>query len=115
MRTPETICVDGQPYMIFDDEYGSYAPITTVSNVGQKVKIDWSKNQKYKPKHVADIREFQVTEIDHCHCFRGFTVDDPDKTITEIYFDARGGWTERMIDQEQKRHLCYSHPLLTFL
>jgi hypothetical protein len=111
----KTIYVNGQPYMNVDEEDGYCSPIVVVSHVGQKVKIDWTEDLKYKPKHVPPIREFQVTEIEHEQHFKGFSTNDPDKTITEIFFDARGGWTERMIDPEQKRPLCYSHPILTFL
>lgn len=91
-------------------------PITTVSRVGQTVRIDWTgRRMSGLPKYIPDVREFQVTEIVKEHCFRGFTVGMSELGITEIYFDTRGGWTEIIYNAEQGRNLYYSHPFIEFL
>ena len=114
LHEDEVVFVGGVPYMTIN-EYGCCSPIHTVTHVGQKVQIDWTQDSIYAPENVPKLREFQVTEIFHKTCFRGYTVGAPSRNITEIYFDARGGWTEVLYDTEQERELYYSHPILTFI
>lgn len=111
-----------EPYMLMRE--GTFTPVNTPKKVGQKVIIDWkagdddmnnnSMNYQYesfRPNGIPDIRIFIIVTLHHSTYFTGYTEFDPNKSITEIFFDGRGGWTETGHDGR----LCHSHPILTFI
>lgn len=100
------------------------------THVGQHVLIDWSSDNstgsQYRPKGYPLQRKVEIVELrtpgDKLFRVRPIAAyaDHPAHDPTElpvhmIYWDYRGGWTERMFDPQQQRMLCHSHPTLTFL
>jgi len=123
----DTITHNDLPYIrcITFQSTDFYQPIALPENVGDHVLIDWGladsclhdldKGRSFRPPGVPDQRLFEITKIHHESYFEGFTIDDPSKTITKIFFDGRGGWTEVIFDEERQHKVHYSHPFLTFI
>lgn len=122
----EVFTYKSEPYLLLHEQ-GIFIPVNTPKRVGQKVIIDWKAGdddiiasnphltKSFRPPGIPDSRTFVITTLENNErYFLGYTesdASDASKSITEIFWDGRGGWTER----GHQGKLCFSNPILTFL